>query len=33
MLVWMTWYTDDSVTNIRDDDVVSPSVLYAGCNE
>ena len=29
MLVRMTWYTDDSVTTIRDDDdVVSLSVLY-----
>ena len=28
MLVWMTWYTDDSVTTIRDDDVVLLSVLY-----
>jgi len=33
MLVWMTWYTDDSVTTIRDDDVVSLSVLYVECNE
>ena len=33
MLVRMTWYTDDSVTTIRDDDVVSLSVLYVECNE
>ena len=29
MLVWMTWYTDDSVTTIHDDaDAVSLSVLF-----
>ena len=40
MLVWMTWYMDNSVTTIRDDDdddddddIVSLSVLYAGWNE
>ena len=39
VLVQMTWYTDDSVTNIRDyddeDDVVmiSLSVLYVRYNE
>ena len=34
MLVWMGWYTDDSVTTIHDDDdVVLLSVLYAGWNE
>ena len=33
VLVGMTWYTDDSVPTIRDDDVVSLSVLYVGCDE
>ena len=39
MLVWMTWYMDNSEATIRDDDddddddIVSLSVLYAGWNE
>ena len=31
-LVQMTLYMDESVTTIRDD-VISPSVLYVGCDE
>ena len=34
VLVRMTWYTDDSVTTIHDDDdVVMMSVLYVRCHE
>ena len=32
MFVRMTWYTDDSVTTIRDD-VMLLSVLYVRCDE
>ena len=32
MLVQITWNTDDSVTTIRDDDVMSLSVLYVRCD-
>ena len=32
MLLQITWYTNDSVTTIRDD-VMPLSVVYVGCNE
>ena len=32
MLFRIPWYTDDSVTTIRDD-VMPLAVVYVGCNE